>query len=272
MEYLIAEIVSSLAVAALLGLLTGWWLRAARGQRGDREQLEKARKDAARLEARLREIGPESMLLEPRVAELERELEAARREAADARARLDERPAAEFPPIDAVTDADPDREIARLQLEIATLKGRAEAAENRLVAFARDQGETESDAAAASDAEEALGERMRNAQKRITDLQDALFAQEARYGALRDQLGRMREEARRSGEDLVAERDAHRATEAALEELRAVHADCDFAFSALRDQIVLLRGRIAALERTEHEDAGEEDEAEQRLGNGTSGL
>jgi seryl-tRNA synthetase len=51
-------------------------------------------------------------------------------------------------------------------------------------------------------------------------------------------------------QQLAAERQARQAVLQELEALQAVHADCDFAFSTLRDQILALRRRVGELERS----------------------
>jgi len=51
--------------------------------------------------------------------------------------------------------------------------------------------------------------------------------------------------------DAERDRDELESTAKQLEELQAVHADCDFAFAALRDQIVTLRAKVASLQADE---------------------
>lgn len=67
----------------------------------------------------------------------------------------------------------------------------------------------------------------------------------------RDRAAELRAASAKSSEleaQLAAEREAHRVAVSNLEELQSVHADCDFAFSTLRDQIVALRRRVAEAE------------------------
>ncbi len=140
MMYLVSQIVISLAVATVLGVAIGWWLRSLRpGARSadHATMLKQAQGELTKLEAQMREMGPQSQLLAPRLDELEKRNEI-------------------------------------LETTLTTLHRDAE----------RDREELES------------------------------------------------------------------ATKQ-LEELQSVHADCDFAFAALRDQIVTLRAKVVALQAGE---------------------
>jgi len=75
MMYLVSQIVVSLAVATVLGVAIGWWLRslrpAARSE-SDATMLKQARSELTKLEAQMREMAPQSQLLAPRLGELEK--------------------------------------------------------------------------------------------------------------------------------------------------------------------------------------------------------
>lgn len=320
MLYLVSEIVFSLVLAGALGLGLGWWIRASRtgAKGGDREkQLLRANSDVAKLEAKLREVGSQS-LLEPRIEELETEnhglelaleqarlaaeadraaleensvelgrlrktlqesmeragaferlkaeavelaqrAEVAEESAADWEARLAElsQGAAELTRLEAelaeLTRRAEDAEgrVAGLDARIVELTQRAEAAEVRASEMASElSGARESLTRANAEAENGA-ERLLLAQSRISELQRELFARDASLSVLRERTDKLRGEAHDAtslAEELERERDARQASARELEELQTVHADCDFAFSTLRDQIVALRRRVAEVE------------------------
>ncbi len=181
MLYLISEILFSLMFVGAAGFAIGWWLRAGRahgasagaGVGDDREgQLDRAKADVAKLEAKLRELAPQSMVLDARVAELT---------------------------------------AARGELEAALVE----------------------------------------AQSQLGAMERELFARDASLAVLRERGEKLRAEAQAADgltAELAAEREARGISAAELEALQAEHADCDFAFSALRDQIVALRRRVSEVE------------------------
>lgn len=250
MLYLASEIVLSLFAAAVLGVGVGWFLRAARRSTSDRAQLEVANSDVARLEERLREVGPEAMLLQPRLAELETRyaelesmLEISRRDGAALRA-----------------------ELAAQLVENERLQGAVDEATNLAAAQSVQEEQTE-------DRERA--ERLHAAEAQVADLRNEVFSHEARLAAMREQMAKLRGDAQQASDQVATERESHRRTLDKLEALESLHADCDFAFSALRDQILLLRARVAELERRAvtpiRPDVLDDEDEEPQLGNGTSG-
>lgn len=284
MLYLVSEIVVSLALAALLGVAIGWWLRASRTVATDRDRdqdLRRAQSDVAKLEAKLRELGPQAMVLEPRIAELEKqkaELEtvlAQVRAAGEAsRAEIEEKTAevgrleqALHRAAEAQADStgleqelheltrraeQAEEMVSRLQESIAALSQRAEDAESQASEDDAELGRLrESLEKARLDAETGSGE-LHAAQLRARELERELFARDASLGVLRERTDHLRSEAQEAdslSQQLAAERQAKQVAVQELEALQAVHADCDFAFSTLRDQIVALRRRVGELER-----------------------
>jgi predicted flap endonuclease-1-like 5' DNA nuclease/predicted nucleic acid-binding Zn-ribbon protein len=285
MLYLITEIFFSLALASLLGGVVGWWLRASRtvATGRDRDQdLRRAQSDVAKLEAKLRELGPQSMVLEPRIAELEKQkaeletiLAQARTAGEASRAEIEEKTAdierlqeglrrAAEAHADSTGHEQELRELARraeqaegrvsqLQEGVAKLSQRAEDAERRASEDGAELGRLrESLEKANRDAETRWGE-LHTAQLRVRELERELFARDASLGVLRERADHLRADAQGAvslSRQLAAERQAKQVAVQELEALQAVHADCDFAFSTLRDQIVALRRRVGELERS----------------------
>lgn len=89
-------------------------------------------------------------------------------------------------------------------------------------------------------------EKLREMEAQIEWLESQLAAHDSRVVELSEELRVARSEAGECRSQLAA-------TAAELGELQAVHADCDFAFSALRDQIVTLRAKVADLELSARE-------------------
>ncbi len=334
MLYLVTEMVLSLALATVLGLGLGWWIRSSRpnAKNGDRDkELQRANSDIAKLEAKLREVGSES-LLEPRIAELETQnealesaLEQARRTAEADRFELEEKSvelgrlrqsleqamqkagdferlkgeavelaqraelaeggvagleariaeltqsASSLPRLQEEVAALAQRaevaegSVAGLEARVAELTQRAEAAEGRVSETVSElSGVNESLLRANAEAENGA-ERLLAAQSRISELQRELFTRDASLSAFRERTEKLRSEAHETTtladqlrskaqeaaaltDELARERAERRAAMQELEELQSVHADCDFAFSTLRDQIVALRRRVAEVE------------------------
>ena len=250
MLYLASEIVLSLLAAAVLGVGVGWLLRATRRGTSDRAQLELANSDVARLEERLREVGPEAMLLQPRLAELE----------------------TRYGELETTLDISR-RDTAALRAELA-----AQLVENELLQGAIDEATklAEPQAVHEEQAEDReRSERLHAAEAQVAELRNEVFLHEARLAAMREQMSKLRGDAQQASDQVAAERASHSRTLDKLEALESLHADCDFAFSALRDQILLLRTRVADLERHAvtplRADALDDEDEEPLLGNGTSG-
>ncbi len=342
MLYLISEIVFSLALAAAIGLGIGWWLRAVRAKNrgGETKELQAARREVGELEAKLREAGPQAMVLEPRIAELEKdksqlegELKRLRQQAKADQAALQELDRAQRE-TDGNTEGGVDDELRRVQQDLgdaedAAAKLREEITQLREAVAAADQrcaeaeervrtlsAEAESLRAEGGDADElraqvADAESARAAsvsaaeamEARLADVEERERARERETSDLRDEIARALQrqeellatateaerqrasyqdlekkyqellatvaEAERQGasyrelekkyEELAAassvaqsEQSSYAELEAKYDELVSVHSDCDFAFEALRQQIVDLREKVAAASRTDN--------------------
>ena len=188
------------------------------------QRAEVAEESAADGEARVAELSQGAA----DVSRLEKELAELTRRAEDAEAR-----------------------VAGLDARIVELTQRAETAEVRASEMAGELSGARESLTRANAEVENSSERLLLAQSRISELQRELFARDASHAVLRERTDKLRGEAQDASslaEELARERDARQASVRELEELQSVHADCDFAFSTLRDQIVALRRRVAEVE------------------------
>ncbi len=99
-------------------------------------------------------------------------------------------------------------------------------------------------AGAEAQAEDATRES-EEAHRRIAELEQTALAYKVRIGVLTEEAAALSPD-KLSGA-LADERRAHARTRQDLESLQSVHADCDFAFETLRQQIVMLRKEVRAL-------------------------
>ncbi len=260
MLYLVWQIVFSLALASLIGVAIGWWMRALRASAGtgDARELRRAKRDVAELEAKLREVGPQSLLLEPRVAQLEtekRELASALESAETAAERDRKELEAQLEQVEELRHsyekaAQSREEAGQIRKDAERLRAEAVAAAQQAEQLKIDLDESQHEAellrvrcAEAEGLVAESAEATRLAEGRIAALADTVAESETRLGTMSEEVATLR--AASLGIDV--ERSAHESTKARLEELESVHADCDFAFSALRDKILSLRDEVAAL-------------------------
>jgi predicted flap endonuclease-1-like 5' DNA nuclease len=280
MMYLATQIFISLFVAAVLGVLIGWWVRALRSQgEGSRAlgELERSRQRVAEMEREIRMMGTAegaapptgSALravfvlteLEAAKAKLQEDVDALRQELEQTRGLAREREHK----LTALRESSPqssDARDAREEQEIEALREALFAAKRRTADVVAELARAEARAQAA---EAAAGEKVDADRAQGAAMEERLAAQIAAADAARATAEEVTAATRTRLSDLerrladaeltaasssaaavAAVRSEHEETRQRLEALEAEHADCEFAFTALRTKILNLKEEVRA--------------------------